>query len=298
MDDIVNECKARREAISRQLRALTSQRRAERHRLQQVAKYNACEWTVPPQVMRAALVIYEQCGWNAEPSIQFIMRVGRANKMPSITDVEAIVLLEEAFLVNDLKELMYAADVHVECKWMLEAKRVISEWHIVQWGSNLNMHQGVAPSTASILEKAQAAGHVLPKTVFARTRNGRPGSTARMWASRFRKRWGAAIGKVKQNEHIPLDVLRAKVGVVISHAIIPFSVMCPYLCPYSGLVQRCIHVWAHQHKHMLASGDGGNVIVGSRYVVAWLARVARACLVLNCADTVVFWIVWVCKQYL
>ena len=160
------------------------------------------------------------------------------------------------------------------------------------------MHQGVAPSTASILEKAQAAGHVLPKTVFARTRNGRPGSTARMWASRFRKRWGAAIGKVKQNEHIPLDVLRAKVGVVISHAIIPFSVMCPYLCPYSGLVQHCIHVWAHQHTHMLASGDGGNVIVGSRYVVAWLVRVARACLVLNCADTVVFWIVWVCKQYL
>ena len=199
---------ARLQTVSEHLRALSVERKGVIRQSRHVAKRGACELTFPAEVMRVALFIFEQSGWNLEPPCKFLQWYGR-KKRCVLTDKAVAVLLEKNFLAADIQELLRGPVARSR-----DAERWLQEWRIVEWGRNLNMLHGVAPSTACLLEKARDAGDVFPGAIHARTRHGRPGRTARMWAHRFRKRWGAVIGKIKQNEYVPPDVLRNRVLIL------------------------------------------------------------------------------------
>ena len=213
-DSAMQDSQARLQAISAQLRDLSMQRVAAMRQAKQVAKCEQHDFMFPSAVLRAALFIYERSGWNMQPAMRFLQMHGRKKRFPPLADAVAEVTLETYFLAVDLEELLQEPENLCGVRIFREAKRWLQEWSIVSWGHDLNMSHGVAPSTASLLEKARAAGDLLPRSIHARTRHGRPGRTARMWAHRFRKRWNAVIGKIKQNEYVPPDVLQARVTVL------------------------------------------------------------------------------------
>ena len=210
----MEDVQARLQAVSAQLRSLSIQRAAAIRQSKAVANCDLRKFMFPNEILRATIFIYERSDWNVQPAIRFLQMHGRKKRFPPLADEAATILLENHFLAIDLVELLREPESDFEVGLFRDAERWLQEWSIVAWGYNLNMSHGVAPSTASLLEKARAVGDLLPRSIHARTRHGRPGRTARMWAHRFRKRWNAVIGKIKQNEYVPPDVLQARVTVL------------------------------------------------------------------------------------
>ena len=70
-------------------------------------------------------------------------------------------------------------------------------------GQRLNVTKGIAPTTRMLLDQARILEARLPTTVsadYALSAFGRPGGHARVWAHRFRARWGARLGKIRLAE--------------------------------------------------------------------------------------------------
>lgn len=212
-DSTMEDLQERLQAISTELHGLSMQRAAAIRSSRQCAKGGKGEFMFPDKILRAALVIYERSGWSLQPAIKFLQWHGRRKRFPPLADGVVEAMLENYFLTVDLEELIREPESWGEIVMCREVERWLQEWNIVTWGHDLNMSHGVAPSTASLVEKARGTGDLLPRSIHARTRHGRPGRTARMWAHRFRKRWNVVLGKIKQSEYVAPDVLRARVMV-------------------------------------------------------------------------------------
>jgi hypothetical protein len=87
------------------------------------------------------------------------------------------------------------------------ASRFLNELQLAQWVLHANTSKGVAPSAARILEQL-SLGHTQFSDADAATDTRL--SRNRMWALRWRKRFGACISRIRTRDILPPDDLRAK----------------------------------------------------------------------------------------
>ena len=197
MAEAMNTCIQRRSQINQELRALALRRNTMSLKRKRSASAAARAWQLTMNMRRAVLFTYEQSEWNLEPCVMFLRRVRAAMRWPALRERDMHVLVETEFLQCDLDaQLEYKPILTSGDCWARLAVRLVQEYKIIAWGRNLNS-RGVAPSTACVVEQMRGYGDAAPKAVLKRTRFGRPNNMARMWASRFRKRWGAKIGRAK-----------------------------------------------------------------------------------------------------
>ena len=181
--------------ISARLQELRSQR--ERVRRQVTSIKNV--WNLPEHVRLAALWIYENCDWCSEPSVLFLHSYAKRRQWPYMNAESVARLVENMFLDIDMNELLNLTDrFHAAgCPLVVrDAYKYSREWKVVAWIRSQNGHHGVAPTTAQLLAHAHRNGIVDASVINGQTCTGRPNNRARAWASKFRKRWHARIGRV------------------------------------------------------------------------------------------------------
>ena len=222
--------RSRKDALANELRQVRSQCGSERKRARRVQQAAARAWKLSTELLHPTLIMYFLCDCVATPAVAFLRRSGRQRHWPPRDDQMLRRLVEDAFIEVDMDSLVQLTDVDdpLDSVAMNVALRYIQEWKIVQWGCALNSHHGVAPSTASIVRQAANVGTTFPSATFGATRTGRPDRCARMWATRFRRRWGARLGKIRVREHMPADQMQTKAPLFISftsrHACCDFPI--------------------------------------------------------------------------
>ena len=130
-----------------------------------------------PLTRRAAHVIWILFSLLADPSAAILVFLN------STHDRHVLEEAEQSFVSSDMADILAVCDVSnpSDVAAMGIARRLYAEHQLFLWCKTLNL-QGITPSTLALLREATKYADVLP----ARTR---------VWAQRWRKRWGARLGK-------------------------------------------------------------------------------------------------------
>ena len=168
-------------------------------------------WQLTPNLRHAALIIYVLSGYDAEPAARYLMKGAERRRWPAMLEDEVRAMVEDLFLAVDEAELAALTDATYPSDplAMEAAAKCVEEWKLVSWARRQNTEKGVAPSTDALLQRVAAsrldAGHPDPHG-----RGTTAEGSARMWASRFIRRWGGRYGAIGASEDVPLDVMRNK----------------------------------------------------------------------------------------
>ena len=197
------------------LRAALAEVGREKKNIKRVQVQDAKVWVLTPFLKSAVLIAYVLAGYTADPAARYLATVARKRGWPDKSEDDLRREAEEVFLAwDDMEEL--AALTCLENPSNPEATkvavRVVEEWRLAQWVLRLNEQQGVAPSTALVLERREQACSRLPEGVRPPHLGTEAEPRARMWARRWRLRWGARHGRVRAREDVPLEERRAKVA--------------------------------------------------------------------------------------
>ena len=174
----------------------------------------AREWQVSPGERRTAVIIYVLADYAAEPAAKFLAGQGRIHRWPDKPERDLCALVESLFVeahAADAGGLIALTDVEnpSDPTAMATATGYVEEWRLYIWAKDLNVSKGVAPSTSSVLERVVATrlanGHAAPYAIGTAAQG-----ASRMWATRFRRRWGGRFGAIREHENVPLDELAAK----------------------------------------------------------------------------------------
>ena len=105
----------------------------------------------------------------------------------------------------------------------LVAARYVQELEMHVWASDLNRNEGVAPRTNAVL--AKCASHRARCEVGEQPpqRGDMSSDASRVWAARWRTRWGGVHGRLRVRDEPPLAEMRAKVFVSSPHMWAPPS---------------------------------------------------------------------------
>ena len=195
----------------------------------------AKHWCLSEKVELTTLVIYVLAGYAAPPATVYLKSVGRAHRWPEKRDDDLQRLVEDLFLSFDLgllatcvQYVFYIAPSSLtlvlhrytdterpfNCAIMAKAMRYVTEWNLVAEGRQLNLRLGLAVPTRMLLDTAQTREGCLPATVLysqSLSPFGRPSGHGRVWARRFRQRWGARVGKIRLSEPISAEEMKRKV---------------------------------------------------------------------------------------
>lgn len=168
---------------------------------------------------KRAWLVYAFNSWSPEAAADFVYSRGRAcvcDHEPCSAEVEAVRrALQSAFAKQMGAQGCEAIISGSAKKDQVHACRFLLERNLYQYIFAQNSVHGVAPSRQQLIDKTlellSSQTHV-PEEVQAVVR--RPltsrARTQRKWLASFRARWGARIGAVKVQEHVPLEEMREK----------------------------------------------------------------------------------------
>lgn len=195
-----------------------SENRAELKRItrgrRDTARAAARAWQLSESMRRTALIAYALADYRVEPAVRFLIASGRQRHWPDKTEEELATLVEGHFLDVDETELAAITDMEdpADGQAMKAALPYVEQWRLAEWATRLNTDKGVAPSTEALLHQLEAQRLALPGPVRPEARGTVVDPSARVWASSFRRRWGARYGRIRIREHVPLEEMMLKAG--------------------------------------------------------------------------------------
>lgn len=269
MADVMNVLRDRQFVLGETLKLATHElacRRNERSR-KRLSLGRAWQLTA-----RLAHVIWIMYSLAADPSaavLNFLRRAGGKRRWPNVSDESLLEIAERSFLDADQSHVLALSNVErpADAQALRAAKRLLAEMRIFQWCEALNLQKGAAPSTVSLLHRAQQDYDALPAAIFALTSTGRPAVTARVWAQRWRTRWGARVGTLRVSETLSIDEMRHKVLLLsirrcalCFHFALHFPFcwlnVAPILSPENGL-GVCNFKWSIERMALISVPPGG-----------------------------------------
>jgi hypothetical protein len=187
--------------------------RAELRRAQAQARSHARAWVLTAPLRREVLIVYVLAGYDTEPAAHYLRKVAARRKWPPM-DTDVLKLVEDAFMSADPDEIAALTDAVApsDPAAMQSASKCVEEWRLVRWARDQNTGRGVAPTTDALLQRLAsdrlACGHDEPHG-----RGTAIDASARMWATRFRRRWGGRVGSIGTSPTLPASDMRAKAWV-------------------------------------------------------------------------------------
>ena len=177
---------------------------------------DAKAWVFTPFLKEAVLVMYVLAGYAADPAARYLAMEARKRQWPSQTEDDLKRKAEEVFL--ECSDMGWLAELTClespsNPAAMKVAVRVVEEWRLAQWVLRLNERQGLAPSTAQVLARAEQAFERAPEGVRPPYLGAVAEARARMWAYRWRRRWGGRHARIRVREDVPLEERRVKVAL-------------------------------------------------------------------------------------
>ena len=203
------------------LRAALAEVAAEKKKVKKAQKRAATVWVLTPFLKDVALIIYVLAGYTAEPAARYLAMEARKRSWPDMSEDAVRREAEDVFLAcDDMAQLVALTSLgdpsNPEATKV--AVKVVEEWRLAQWVLRLNEQQGVAPSIAQVLERAEEAFSHLPEAVRPPFSGTVAEASARMRACRWRRSWGGRHGRIRVREDVPLEERRAtaahKKGVI------------------------------------------------------------------------------------
>ena len=184
---------------------------------------------------RKSLMVYVLAGHSASVALDFVLGVGwrcSHGKGQALNETATKTLkdkIEQAFLEAPLSALVALVEdpiKHFEYADLLCVHTYVMEHRLYQWICSQNHEHGLAPPRQQIMAHAltciarEAPGQV--QTRLCKLLAGGP-RKQRKWLARFRRRWGARIGVLRQGDFVPVAVRKEKAGGVFSsHLAGPF----------------------------------------------------------------------------
>ena len=187
--------------------------RAELRRAQAQARSHARAWVLAAPLRREVLIVYVLAGYDTEPAAHYLRKVAARRKWPPM-DTDVLKLVEDAFMSADPDEIAALTDAVApsDPAAMQSASKCVEEWRLVRWARDQNTGRGVAPTTDALLQRLAsdrlACGHDEPHG-----RGTAIDASARMWATRFRRRWGGRVGSIGTSPTLTASDMRAKAWV-------------------------------------------------------------------------------------
>ena len=221
-----------RSCVKSRLQELSSELRksAQAERLTRLSKSRA--WELNYELRSVAMIIYILTNFFYRPVIAYLQRAARVRRWPQRGERELEILVDKHFLECDMTHMMKLAvccipfflrgllsrrlanvEEPLEPQFLKTASRYIEEWSLVLECEMLNKSRGVAVTTRMLIDRARSSGTTLPHWVqnCAASAFGQPKAAERKWASSFRKRWNARLGKIKATEPQTIEEMQLKV---------------------------------------------------------------------------------------
>ena len=157
-----------------------------------------------------ASLLYVLAGYEAAPAVAYVAHVLRKTGQNCVADETLRHHVEAAFLDCDLDVI---ADVLNESgssqpHELAKAWGWYTEWQLFSWVLSKNREHGVAPMTAIVLASHDRLRMQAPVDFRPVPRGGPDMMQARVWAQRWRLRWGARHGNLRTVEGISVDEMR------------------------------------------------------------------------------------------
>ena len=207
--------------IASTLKDTRRQLRRARNTQQRSGHSQPSEWVLDARASNTALIIFTRAGFETAPAADFLSDLGGRKNWSPQTPQELDDLLCQIFLAetdSDASGLLALVDDAnpADPVALRQATRFLEEWRLYQWTHRLNVDKGVSPSTRSLLHRVAstrlASGHPSPHGLGTVAN-----SRSRMWATRFRRRWGGRYGHIRECDHLPRDELLTKASRVAQH---------------------------------------------------------------------------------
>ena len=169
-------------------------------------------WGLGSVVLQTALIVYATAGYVAEPAVVFLRNSGRKRHWPPMEDGELASLVEECFLQTDVATLTALTDPDKPSNAAAysAATKYVEEWRLVTWTADLNRSQGVAPPTSAVLQRREEMVRPDAGERDTALRLTAASASARVWAHRWRRRWGGRHARIRARDDVPTAELRDK----------------------------------------------------------------------------------------
>jgi len=163
----VGELREQRRARRAELSTLVHAHALERRCARRVASAAERHWKLTDAVLKIALIIYHMAYGVAEPVVVYLRAEARRRHWPAMDDDDIANLVVSAFYEADCELLIDLTDVDApsDAGAMRIALDYIEQWRVAKETEGHNLARGVAPSTASVLQRFEERRHALPDAV-------------------------------------------------------------------------------------------------------------------------------------
>ena len=232
MADTLAVLEEHRRALDSELKHARQELRRAKLREKRVANCEVESWRLCGSLLNVALIIYTLAEYVAEPAVRYLLVGWRKRRWPPIEESVLQEMFLQKFLEVDVDLLAGLADLADpdEPHLLREAVAFVEEWKLVEWVRKVNTESGVAPGTDAVLQTMEESRNRVPVNLRPPTKGGSAHAKARIWALRWRRRWGGRHGRIRCREDIDADEMRTKASL---HETSLFYAV-PELMPHCG----------------------------------------------------------------
>ena len=206
------ELLAEQAALDSALAATKKVLRATQKSEQAAKKRSDAHWKLSEFLKRVALILLVTAEHDPAAAATFLAQQAARRRWGPKPEAEVRRLVEDLFMEPDLEDLAGLCDAanssHPDC--MRAAMGFWQEWSLSVWVEGANVRQGVAPSTAAVLDQHERQRQAIPAEARPLARGVVAQSRAKSWASRWRKRFGLRHGSVPACDIPPVQEMREK----------------------------------------------------------------------------------------
>ena len=184
----------------------------EQHRVAAAERKRKQQWHFSAELQQVALILCDKGHPDTSAATAFLMRAAAKRKWEERPEAEVSELVVTMYLEADLHDLVALCDATNPSnqKAMQSALRFWEEWCLAQWVEETNAKKGVAPPTAALLDCWEARRRNYPEGVRPSARGLPAEAWSRMWAMRFRRRWGIRHGAIRGREPMTVHEMLEK----------------------------------------------------------------------------------------
>ena len=174
-------------------------------------KTAARAWELTGSVLRIVLAIHTFADAMVDPSIVFLKAKGRECHWGPRSDSELGELVYAAYASASVDEIASLIDFDhpVDAPALSVALSYVEQWRLKEWVTSQN-RKGVAPGTGAALDRIAAQRLLLPEHLRPTPWGTSDSSASRKRVSRWRRRWGGRIAKLRIREEVLVEDMRAK----------------------------------------------------------------------------------------
>ena len=178
------------------------------------ARAEARQWVLNGTVANAVLCMYWLAG-AVGPAVKYLHSVARQRAWPQKSDADLSEMVAACFLDADISKLLQLTnpDTPLDENAAKVAACYVNQWKLHVWTLDLNVANGVAPTTRAVLRQCEQLRVSLGAVAHQPSRLCLSGASVRKWATRWRTRWGGRFAVLRSRDQPPLPEMAAKASV-------------------------------------------------------------------------------------